>query len=81
MIYVNVLYPLECTIFSMKNGVQRAQYQKPKPNWEHLPNWEVVIQTDPTPSIHSRLLGHLENSRLYVDILYLLQYNFVSMKI
>jgi len=53
---------------------------KPSPNGERLPNWEVVIQTDPMPSTHSRLRRHLENSRMYVDILYLLQYIFFSMK-
>jgi len=53
---------------------------KPSPNGERLPNWEVVIQTDPMPSTHSCLRRHLENSRMYVDILYLPQYIFFSMK-
>ena len=53
---------------------------KPSPNQERLPNWEGVIQTRPTPSIHSCLLRHLENTRLYVYLLYLLQYTFCSMK-
>ena len=44
------------------------------PNWERLPNWEVVI--DPTPSIHSRMPIYLENTGLYVNGLYLLQYTF-----
>ena len=58
----------------------RAQHQNRAPNWERLPNWEVVIQTDPTPSIHSRMPIYFKNTRLYVNVLYLLQYTFFSMK-
>jgi hypothetical protein len=54
---------------------------KPNHNWERVPNLEVIIQTKPTPSTHSCLPRHLENSTLYVIILYLLQYIFFSMKI
>jgi hypothetical protein len=53
---------------------------KTEANWERLPNWEVVIQTHPTASIHSRLPRHLEKSILDVIILYLLQYIIFSMK-
>jgi len=69
--------------FNMKNRAQRAQ-QSPssqtQPNWEHLPNLEIVIRTNSTPSIHSRLLTIFWNSRLHVNTLCLPQYIFFSMK-
>jgi len=45
-----------------------AQHQNQPPNWERLPNWEVIIQTDPRPSIHSRMPIYLKNTRLYSQL-------------
>ena len=68
---------------TIKNQTQRAQQPKSimsRPNWEYLPNWESDIQTHPMPSILFCPPRGLENSELYVNMLYLLYYTFFSIK-